>query len=137
MLLLSIKVPTEENQYIASLCRGALWASNSWQIKIAEITELCFRKQTKIGKHTSLPIDKVVEDVLSSPLAKSLWSNIVDQCDVNISKECQWLCFENIVKLYTTVTGFSFARDIVNKYKLLEKAQKSKALHKQLKVDSK
>ena len=130
-------MPTEENQYISSLSRGALWAPNSWLIKIAEITELCFRRQTKVGKSTSLPVDKAVEDVLSSPLAKSLWNNIVDHCDVQVSKECQCLCFENIVKLYTTVRGFSFAKDIVNKYRLLEKAQKSKALRKQLKIDVK
>lgn len=103
---------------------------------MAEITELCFRRQTKLSKPTSLPVDKVVEDVLTSPLAKSLWSNIVYQCDVEVSKECQSLCFENIVKLYATVRAFSFARDIVNKYKLLEKAHRSKALRKQLKVDS-
>ena len=46
------------------------------------------------------------------------------------------LCFENIVKLYSTVRAFSFARDIVNKYKLLEKTQQKKALRKQLKADT-
>ncbi len=135
-LLLSMKVPTEENQYIFSLSRGALWAPNSWLIDIAKAAELCFRKHTKTGKSTSLPVDKVVEEVQASSFAKSLWSNIVDQCEVNVSKECQTLCFENIVKLYSTVRGFSFARDIVNKYKLKEKTQKKKALRKQLKVDS-
>ena len=83
-----------------------------------------------------LPVDKVVEEVQTSSFAKSLWSNIVDQCALEISKECQSLCFENIVKLYSTVRGFSFARDIVNKYNLKEKTQKKKALQKQLKVDS-
>ncbi len=82
-------------------------------------------------------MDKVVEEVQVSPLAKSLWNNIVEHRDVGVSKECQNLCFENIIKLYATVRGFSFARDIVNKYKLLEKTQKKKALRKlQLKVDS-
>ncbi|KAK2567858.1 hypothetical protein P5673_007742 [Acropora cervicornis] len=80
VLLLSIKVPTKENQSIPSLSRGGLWAH------------------------------------------------------VQVSKECHFLCFENIVKLYATVRAFSFARDIVNKYKLLEKAHKTKALRKQLKV---
>ena len=135
-LLVSMRVATEENDYISSLSRGGLWAPNSWLISIAEIAEISFRKQTKIGKPTSLPVDKVVEEVQISPLAKSLWNNIVEQCDVGVSKECQNLCFENIIKLYATVRGFSFARDIVNKYKLLEKTQKKKALRKQLKVDS-
>ena len=82
-------------------------------------------------------MDKFVDDVQTSPWAKSWWSNIVEQCDVQVTKECQLLCFENIIKLYVTVRGFSFARDIVNKYKLSEKTLKQKALQKQLKDDSK
>ena len=70
-------------------------------------------------------MDKVVDDVQTSPQAKSLWSNIVEQCDVQETKECQLLCFENIIKLYATVRAFSFARDIVNKYKLSEKNTKT------------
>ena len=61
---------------------------------------------------------------------------VVEQCDAQVTKECQLLCFENI-KLYATVRGFSFARDIVNKYKLSEKTLEQKALRKQLKDVSK
>ena len=132
-----MKVPTEENAYISLLSRGGLWAPNSWLVSIAEIAELSFKKHTKTGKLSSLPVDKVVDDVQTSPRAKSLWSNKVEQCDVQVTKECQSLCFENIIKLYATVRGFSFARDIVNKYKLSEKTLKQKALRKQLKDDSK
>ena len=82
-------------------------------------------------------MDKFVDDVQTSPWAKSSWSNIVEQCDVQVTKECQLLCFENIIKLYVTVSGFSFARDIASKYKLSEKTLKQKALQKQLKDDSK
>ena len=55
---------------------------------------------------------------------------------MEISKECQSLCLENIVKLYITVTCFSFAKDIVNKYKLVGGVQKKKALRKDLKESS-
>ena len=48
-------------------------------------------------------MDKVVEDVQASPRAKSLWNNIVEQCDFQVTKECQSLCFENIVILYASV----------------------------------
>jgi hypothetical protein len=125
-LLLSMKVPTEENQYISSISKGALWAPNSWLIDIARIAESCFRKHTRIGKPTSLPFDKVVEDVQASPSAKRLWNNIIEQSDIAVSKECQSLYFENIVKLYATVRSISFARDIVNKYKLQEKNKRSR-----------
>ena len=51
-------------------------APNSWLVKLAETTEHCFRRHTKIGKPSSLPENRVVEDVLN---------------------------FETIVKLYVTV----------------------------------
>ena len=41
-LFLSMKVSTEENEYIKSLNTGALWTLNSWLIGMAEIVELYF-----------------------------------------------------------------------------------------------
>ena len=74
-------------------------------VEIARTAELSFRKHTKTSKSSMLPVDKVVEDVQTSSFAKSLWNNIVDQCELEVSKECQSLCFENIVKLYSTATA--------------------------------
>jgi hypothetical protein len=63
---------------------------------------------------------KIETFTFPSSLVKSLWCNIIANCDVEITKECQSLCLENIVKLYVAVRCFSFAKDIVNKYKLSE-----------------
>jgi hypothetical protein len=61
----------------------------------------CFRKHTRIGKPTSLHVDKVIKNVQAPPLAKRLWNDIIEQSkSIAVSKECQSLCFENIVKLY-------------------------------------
>ena len=57
-------------------------------------------------------------ELLISSLLKSLWCNIIENGDVEISNECQSLCLENIVKSYISIRSFSFAKDIVNKYKL-------------------
>ena len=67
---------------------------------------------------------------------KSLGCNIIENCDVEISNECQCLCLENIVKSYISARSFSFAKDIdycLNKYKLSQCIQGKKALCKQLK----
>ena len=74
-----------------------------------------------------------MNEVLSSALVKSLWNNILENCDTEISKECQSLCLENIIKLYIQVRCFSYAKDIVNKYKISEKLSRKKALRKELK----
>jgi hypothetical protein len=104
-----------------------------------EVSELVFRKHTNKDKVTRLPVDKIlkiVNEVLASSLVKSLGCNIIENCDVEITKECQSLCLENIVKLYVTVRFFSFAKYIVNKYKLSEGVKGKKALRKDLKKAS-
>ena len=77
-------------------------------------------------------------ELLISSLLKSLWCNIIENGDVEISNECQSLCLENIVKSYISVRSFSFAKDtdIVNKYKLSQRTQGKKVLCKQLKKAS-
>ena len=97
----------------------------------------CYLESTQSNKDkvTRLPVDTIVNEVISSPLVKNLWCNIIQNCDVKISKECQSLCLENVVKLYVTVRCFSLAKDIVNKYKLNQGVQK-KSLRKDLKIAS-
>ena len=120
-LMTSMRQETEGNEYISSLSRGGLWAPHEWIVSIAEVSELVFRKNTNKDNISCLPVDTIVNEVLASPLVQSLWSNIIQNCYVQISKECQSLCLENFVKLYVTVRSFSFAKDIVNKYKLSQK----------------
>ena len=67
---------------------------------------------------THHPVETMVNEVLSLATVNGLWDNIVDNCDSEISKECKSLCLENFMKLYIKVRCFSFAKDIVNKYKL-------------------
>ena len=133
-LMASMRVPTEANQYIASLSRGGLWAPHQWLVSIIEVVEVEFKRQTK---HVSnqLPVDTILCEVLTNPLVKSLWLNIVDNCDSVVSKDCYSLCLENVIKLYTTVRCFSLARDIVNKYKL-KNVSGQKGLRKNLKHHS-
>ena len=127
---------TEGNDYISSLSRGGFWSPHSWVVSIAEVSEIVFRKHTNKDKVTRLPVDTIVNEVISSPLVKNLWCNIIQNCDVEASKECQSLCLENVVRLYVTIRCFSFAKDIVNKYKLSKGLGQKKALRKDLKVAS-
>ena len=71
-------------------------------------------------------------EALESPLIKSLWENILQECK-DLPKQTTKLCLENIVKLYIKVRSFSYARDYVIKFKIKLKAAKSKGLRKELK----
>jgi hypothetical protein len=68
-------------------------------------------------------------------LLKSLWDNILQGCGNNISKQTNKLCLENIVKLKRVrrVRSFSYAKDYISKFKIQQKAKKSKGLRKELK----
>ena len=135
-LLQSLKLAeTRDDEYIQSLSRGGLWAPIEAIKSIAKMTELMFRKHLKSQKavHLSVPTDEIVDQVLTTPDVKSLWESIIADLDSQVSNECSKLALENFVKLYVQVRSFSHARDIVNKYKLKEKALKKKALRKELK----
>lgn len=132
----SMKDEAGSDPYIQSISRGGLWTPISWLVTIAETIELVFRKYTTKERVTCLPVEKMVEEVLASSDVASLWGNVVENCEVNVSKECQQLCLENVIKLYLTVRCFSFAKDIIQKYNLEQGIQQKKALRKSLKKAS-
>lgn len=124
-----------ENAYIEARSRGGLVTPCDHLVKLLEVVEIVFRqfveKQSTVVK--SIPCDKLCNDALDSPLLKSLWDNILQECGENISKQTNKLCLENIIKLYLRVRSFSYAKDYISKFKTQQKAKKSKALRKELK----
>ena len=96
--------------------------------------DLVKMKQSSVVK--SIPSKKLCNDRLDSPLVKSLWDNILQGCGQEISKQTHKICLENIIILYLKVRSFSYAKDYINKFKVQQKAGKSKALRKELKRKS-
>ena len=82
-----------------------------------------------------IPCDTLCNDALESPLLKS-WENILQGCNQELSKQTIKLCLENIIKLYLKVRSFSYAKDYISKFKVKQKAVKSKGLQKELKRQS-
>ena len=85
---------------------------------------------------TSIPVDKIVDEILMQPVVLSLWENIILGLDFGVSSECSKLALENFVKLYIRVRSFSHAKDIVSRHKLKAKQSKTMALRKQLQKQS-
>ena len=131
-----MRVDDDLNPYIASLSRGGLWSPHPWIFSIAEACELIFKNSTDKGMITHLPVETMVNEVLSLASVNGLWDNIIDNCDNEISKECKSLYLENFIKLFIKIRCFSFAKDIVNKYKLSTNAPEKKPLRKELKKNS-
>ena len=134
VILQSMKRPSVENTYIDTRSRGGLVAPCTDLVQILETVEIVFRqfiaKQTTVV--SAIPCDTLCNEALESPLIKSLWENILQECK-DLPKQTTKLCLENIVKLYIKVRSFSYARDYINKFKIKQKAAKSKGLRKELK----
>ena len=134
VILQSMKRPSVENTYIDTRSRGGLVAPCTDLVQILETVEIVFRqfiaKQATVV--SAIPCDTLCNEALESPLIKSLWENILQECK-DLPKQTTKLCLENIVKLYIKVRSFSYARDYISKFKIKQKAAKSKGLRKELK----
>ena len=134
VILQSMKRPSVEDTYIDTRSRGGLVAPCTDLVQILETVEIVFRqfiaKQATVV--SAIPCDTLRNEALESPLIKSLWENILQECK-DLPKQTTKLCLENIVKLYIKVGSFSYARDYISKFKIKQKAAKSKGLRKELK----
>ena len=127
--------PDVENAYIEACSRGGLVTPSKDLVQVLAVVENMFwefiQKQTSVVK--SIPCEKLCNEALDLPLLKSLWENIMQDCSQQTLKQTKKLCLENIVKLYLRVWSFSYAKDYISKFKMQQKAVRSKSLTKELK----
>lgn len=136
-LLLSMRIPTELNEYLLNADRGGLWNTCDLLVTLIEVVEIIFREETN-KTVTSVPTTDILNRSLESPDIISHWDAIVLDCPTDVAEECSSSCLENIVKLFITVRSFSHTRNIIEKYKILEKAEKKmKGLRKTLRNTAK
>ena len=136
ILLKSAKADIKEDEYIESLSRGGLRSPSEHIKRIAENVECVFRRHVSHSKQsvtTTVPSEKIVDEILALPVVISIWENITTDLDYEISKEYKKLALENFVKLFIKVRCFSYAKDIINRHKLKEKTSKKRALRTDLK----
>ena len=134
IILQSMKRASVENTYIDIRSRGGLVAPCTDLVQILGTVEIVFRQfiAKQATMVSAIPCDTLCNEALKSPLIKSLWENILQECK-DLPKQTTKLCLENIVKLYIKVRSFSYARDYISKFKIKQKAAKSKGLRKELK----
>ena len=136
-LLQNMKCPGIENTYIdvRSWGGGGLATPCKDVVEIVEIVDVIFRQFVTNQKDllTKIPGDTLCNDVLKSPLLKSLWENILQGCDQDLSKQTTKLSLESIIKLYLKVCCFSYAKDYISKFKISKRLQRAKDRRKNLK----
>ena len=116
------------NTYISARTRGGLVTPCQDLVSIVEIAEVFSQSNLR-----NIPVEKILNLTLCSPVVKSLWDNITLSSELQPSSSTHKLCLENIIKLYLRVRSFSYAKDQITKYNIKEKQLKGKALRTDMK----
>lgn len=121
---------------VDSVNRGGLWKINPVVEQLFTITELHFKNFTSGGHITEISKDNMVSILEKNPELISLFDQWVTSAELEVSKNVSEDILHQTLMLYVKVRSFSFAKDVINKYKAQKKTSKSKALRTSLKRTS-
>ena len=112
---------------------GGLWKISSVVEQIFTIAELHFKAKLS-GRH----ITKIDKEGMVGTLEKNheviaLHAKWVCSSELEVSKDVSADILHQVLVLFVTVRSFSFAKDVINKYKNEKRNSKSKALRTELK----
>jgi len=135
-ILLASKVEVDPSQRLVNIRnRGGLWLANHDMHQIFKETEIIFLK-TSSSSSRILSRNEMIKMALVNHTVISCYNNICEGIDPKVEKELGWNLLEDLLKLYFTVRGFSFARDVREKYKAAKKKVKNRSLRTQIKKAS-
>ena len=135
-LLLAAKVEKveEANKLISCLDRGGLSAICTPAQNVLLRSQTYFKCETETNKSVRC-IDqaKVVSKCLQDVDLVSNFQSIIDSSEVKIDNNVSKDLLHAIVDLFVRIRAYSYAKDIVQKYKAKQKASRAKGLRKEIK----
>ena len=127
------KIDTSQ-QLTNSVNRGGLWFISTAAQNIFVNTEQHFRKATEEETILrSISRDAIIVECQKDVDIVSNFKTVVDNAELQIEKNTAADILQAVVRLYITVRCYSFANDIVQKYKTKLKLNKSKGIRKEIK----
>ena len=123
-----------DQKLIKTLTRGGLTAVNKQAEFIFRTVEEHFRIETNTGHFRRIETKKMTANLIKNIDINGAYNNILVKCSFELSKETRYNLLEKLISLYLRVRAFSTARDIIDKYRVEQKAKtKDKGLRKSLK----
>ena len=109
------------------------WYPKEYLTDIFVAVELQFCVHT--GKEVCHKIcaNKIVDILLHKPVMRSNWNMLVEECGCEITKGRSIIFLDQILSLFIKIGSLSYIKDIVQKYKIQQKATKKKGLRKEIK----
>ena len=117
---------------VDSLNRGGLWKINETCQKILTIAELTFLAYTNAGVTKNIDSKKLVSELCVDQDILALYQTLLSSAALQVDKDIAKDVLEKILMLFIKVRSFSYAKDIVNKFKISQRKAKSKALRKEI-----
>ena len=130
-------IMTENHKLTSSLNRGGLWGITRPAQTIFIRTEKYFRFLTSNYPVTGIDINEIRSKSTNDSEVLTAFNCIKANSELKVDNRVAKDVLQNIIHLYIRVRSFSFARDVVQKYKLQMKLVKEKGLRKQISRASK
>ena len=122
-----------ESSLIAKLNRGGLWIISDNMKSLMLTTELIYRKQTTILQNRVIEINKIADIIIKEENVVQKWQELIALSEIKVEKHVAKDLLMSIINLYIQIRSFTYAKDIVKKYKQAGKVKKEKALRTEMK----
>ena len=127
-----MNVTTQKQELISSLNRGGLWTVTLPAFKIFLKTDEYFRRSTSKTGLQRIDMVGITKHSTTDSDVLANYQLIISEADFVSDSHVQKDVLHNIVSLYIRVQSFSYAKDIVQQYKINAKQRKSKSLRKEI-----
>ena len=122
---------------VTCLSRGGLWGITKAAEKIFLQAEKYFRSSTCNGPVLKINIEKIRSESSSDSEVKAAYDTLLSNSELKVDKHVAKDVLQSVLDLYIRVRSFSFAKDIVQNYKIKAKQLKEKGLRKEISRASK
>lgn len=127
-----LKSMTDSHKLVTALNRGGLWSITESAQQIFLKAECYFRGFTSKTDLQSLEIGGITHKVISDSDIIANYNSIISDAELEPDSRVCKDVLHGIVSLYVNVRSFSFANDIIHRYKIKAKQTKAKGLRKQI-----
>ena len=122
---------------VTCLSRGGLWGITKAAEKVFLQAEKHFRSSTCNSPVLKINIEKIRSESSSVSEVKAAYDTLLSNSELKVDKHVAKDVLQSILDLYIRVRSFSFAKDIVQNYKIKAKQLKEKGLRKEISRASK
>ena len=119
-----------------ALNHGGLWKANETAQAIFLTAEKLFRIETNKPNIKQIDCPTLVLKGLNAIDTRAKFNVLLESCKIEVNRNIGLDTLQQILSLYVKVRSFSFAKDIVEKYKNTEVKVKAKSLRTEIKRSS-